>query len=405
MRLLSTLTAALALSITVTALPAPVRAQFAPVILVNDSAISGYELEQRARMLTVLNAPGNPTTLAREQLIDDRLRMDAAAAAGIRPTDEEILNGMTEFAGRANLSREEFVAALAQSGIDEQTFRAFVEAGMAWRQLVQARFGSRSGASEDEIDRALSSGRSGSGVRVLISELIMPAPPAQAEAVRERANRISQLTSADAFSAEARRYSATASKANGGRLQWQNLSDLPPQLQPLILGLAPGEVTDPLPIPNAVALFQLRDIEETDYTAPTYAAIEYASYYIPGGRSETALATAQKIEGQADTCDDLYGIAKGQPAEMLERTTLPPSDIPTDVAFELMKLDPGEVSTALTRSNGDALMILMLCGRTPEMTEDVNRDKLSLGLRNQRLNSMSDGYLAQLRAEARIRSR
>jgi peptidyl-prolyl cis-trans isomerase SurA len=312
---------------------------------------------------------------------------------------------MTEFAGRANLSREEFVAALAQSGIDEQTFRAFVEAGMAWRQLVQARFGSRSGASEDEIDRALSSGRSGSGVRVLISELIMPAPPAQAEAVRERANRISQLTSADAFSAEARRYSATASKANGGRLQWQNLSDLPPQLQPLILGLAPGEVTDPLPIPNAVALFQLRDIEETDYTAPTYAAIEYASYYIPGGRSETALATAQKIEGQVDTCDDLYGIAKGQPAEMLERTTLPPSDIPTDVAFELMKLDPGEVSTALTRSNGDALMILMLCGRTPEMTEDVNRDKLSLGLRNQRLNSMSDGYLAQLRAEARIRSR
>lgn len=405
MRLLSYITATLALCITVLALPAPARAQFAPVILVNDSAISGYELEQRTRMLTVLNAPGNPTTLAREQLIDDRLRVEAASAAGIRPTDEEINEGMAEFAGRANLSREEFTRALAGSGVDEQTFRAFVEAGLGWRQLVQARFGSRSAASEGEIDRALSSNRSGGGVRVLLSELIMPAPPQQAEAVRERANRISQIRSTDAFSAEARRYSATASRGRGGRLDWQNLSDLPPQLQPLILALAPGEVTDPLPIPNAVALFQLRAIEETGYQAPEIASIDYAAYYIPGGRTEAALAAARDIETRVDTCDDLYGIAKGQPAETLDRGTLPPADIPTDIAVELMKLDAGEVSTTLTRSNGQTLVFLMLCGRTPELSEEVNREQLTMGLRNQRLKSYANGYLAQLRAEARIRTR
>ncbi|WP_417606753.1 peptidylprolyl isomerase [Primorskyibacter flagellatus] len=405
MRLLSYITATLALCITVLTLPSPALAQFSPVILVNDSAISGYELEQRTRMLTLLNAPGNPTTLAREQLIDDRLRVEAASAAGIRPTDEEITEGMTEFAGRANLSREEFTAALAGSGVDEQTFRAFVQAGLAWRQLVQARFGSRSAASEGEIDRALSSSRSGGGVRVLLSELIMPAPPQQAAAVRERANRISQIRSTDAFSAEARRYSATASRGRGGRLDWQNLSDLPPQLQPLILALAPGEVTDPLPIPNAVALFQLRAIEETGYKAPEYAAIEYAAYYIPGGRTEAALAAARNIQTRVDTCDDLYGVAKGQPAEVLDRGSLPPAEIPTDIAVELMKLDAGEVSTALTRSNGQTLVFLMLCGRTPVLTEEVNREQLTMGLRNQRLNSYANGYLAQLRAEARIRNR
>jgi len=46
--------------------------------------------------------------------------------------------------------------------------------------------------------------------------------------------------------------------------------------------LRPGEVTDPLTIPNGpLALFQLPRIEETNVTAPTYSAIEYATYYNP----------------------------------------------------------------------------------------------------------------------------
>ena len=37
-----------------------------------------------------------------------------------------------------------------------------------------------------------------------------------------------------------------------------NLDQLPPVLKPLIFGLAPSDVTDPLPIPNGIAIFQLR---------------------------------------------------------------------------------------------------------------------------------------------------
>lgn len=381
--------------------PATAQNLFAPAIRVNDSVVTAYELDQRARMLTALNAPGNPTELAREQMIDDRLRLQAAEAAGIVPSTEEVLDGMTEFASRAGLTREEFTQALASQGVAAQTFRDFVRAGLSWRLLVQARFTGRVNLSEDEIDRALGAS-GGSSVRVLLSEIIMPAPPPQAEAVRARAARISEITSEAEFSAQARQFSATASRGAGGRLPWQNLEDLPPVLRPLVLALAPGEVTDPLPIPNAVALFQLRDIEETGFTPPTYAAIEYAAYYLPGGRSDATLAQARVLESRVDRCDDLYGVAQGQPEEVLERQALPPSDLPTDIAFELSKLDPGEVSTALTRSNGQTLMFLMLCGRTSEINENVDRDQFALGLRNQRLASLAESYLSQLRADARI---
>lgn len=393
--------------LSITLSPAPLAAQnlFAPAIQVNDSVITNYEIAQRKRMLQVLKAPGNLDKLSREQLIDDRLRIQAARDNGVRPTEQEVLDGMGEFAARANLDRDQFVAAIGAEGVAEQTFRDFVAAGLSWRQLVQARFGGRATVSEDEIDRALSLQSGTSTVRVLVSEIIMPMPPGEEDAVRARAERIAQLDSTGAFSAEARQYSATASRDAGGRLPWQNLSDLPPQLRPLLLGLAPGEVTAPIPLDGAVALFQLRDIEETGFSPPAVTAVEYAAYYMAGGRTPETLARARVLAGRVDRCDDLYGVAKGQPPEVLERGTLPVGDLPTDIALELTKLDPGEVSTALTRSGGQTLVFLMLCGRSTQITEDVDRGEITIGLRNRRLATLADGYLAQLRADARIVNR
>jgi len=382
---------------------APVSAQnlFAPVAKVNESVVTEFEVQQRQRFLEVLNAPGATREGALTSLIDERLRNEAVAEAGIELTPQGIEDSLAEFASRADLSTEEFTQALGQSGVSRETFRDFVVNSVGWRELVRARYASRVQITDAEINRALGETQ-GSGVRVLVSEIIIPAPPQQAARVNALAEQISQSKSTAEFSNYASRYSATASRGRGGRLPWQNLTDLPPSLQPLILNLAPGEVTDPLPIPNAVALFQLRDIEETSVTAPTYSEIEYAAYYIPGGRTEPALAQAAQIRDRIDTCDDLYGIAKGQPAEVLERVKKAPSDIPQDVAIELSKLDTGEVSTTLTRANGQTLMLLMMCGRTAAANASASREDVTNALRQERLTGYAEQLLEQLRADARI---
>jgi peptidyl-prolyl cis-trans isomerase SurA len=182
------------------------------------------------------------------------------------------------------------------------------------------------------------------------------------------------------------------------------VTQLPPLLRPLVLGLAPGEVTDPLPLQGAVALFQLRDIQETDVPEPSYSAIEYAAYYIPGGRSPEALSRAARIAAETDTCDDLYGVAQGQPENVLERGTKAPGEIPNDIAISLSRLDPGEVSYDITRANGQTLVLLMMCGRSKAIEGEAGDDtaQLSQQITARRLESFANGYLEQLRAEARI---
>jgi peptidyl-prolyl cis-trans isomerase SurA len=44
----------------------------------------------------------------------------------------------------------------------------------------------------------------------------------------------------------------------------------------------------------------------------------------------------------------------------------------------------------------------MLCGRTAQLDEELSREDVAQALRNQRLQSFAESYLAQLRADATI---
>jgi len=382
--------------------PAVAQNLFAPVVRIDDAVITEYEVQQRQRFMQLLGAPGTDRESVIDSLIEDRLRGKILDQAGLEVSPDGVRAGMAEFAARADLSTEEFLKALAQAQISEETFRDFIVISSAWRDLIRARYNNRVDISDAEVDRALGSSRGNTGIRVLLSEIIIPAPPQNADQVNALAAQIAQSQSEAQFSAYARQYSATASRGRGGQMPWTDLEKLPAALRPILLGLAPGEVTAPLPIPNAVALFQLRGIEETGKPAVTYSAIDYAAYYIPGGRSEAALARAAQLRGEVDQCDDLYGTAKDQPANVLDRGAKAPSEIPQDVAIELAKLDPGEVSTALTRANGQTLVFLMLCKRTTAANADTDREAVVSSIRQRKLQGFAKQLVEQARADSRI---
>lgn len=415
-----------------TALAAPVHAEgrFSPVVIVNDSAVTEYELDQRIRFLTLLRAPGDPAAEAEKGLVEDRLRLQAAKAAGIALNDQQIAAGMAEFAGRANLETEQFVQAISQNGVEPETFRDFVKAGLAWREVVRAKFLSRVAISEAEIDRALSvPAQRGAGPRVLLSEILIPASGGTATEKRDFAEELAKsIGSEAAFAAAARQHSAAPSRANGGQIGWIPVTNLPPQVRQVIAGMGNGQVSPPIAIDGAIAIVRLRGIEQGGEISPSSVTLDYAQVLLPGGRSATTLAEAERIRGEIDTCDDLYRVFKAAPGSV-QRETRVQSQVPGNLAAELAHLDDNEVSTALT--SGNALVFLMLCKRSatlaagseveaapaPATAEGVPAldPKLGFGrgptraqvreeLTNQRLAALADGWLAELKANAIIRT-
>ncbi len=403
------------------ALPAAAQSLFGTAITVNEMVITQYEIDQRARFLTLLRAPGDPVEQAREGLIEDRLRLSETRRAGINPSPEEIQEGLEEFAGRANLTADQFIQAIGQAGVAAETFRDFVAAGLAWRTFVQGRFGPRSQVSDAEVDRALSQSTNTRGsVRILLSEIIVPAAGPNEARNRALIQRLSEtLKTTGAFAAAARRYSAAPTRGRGGRLDWLPIGQVPPALRAAVLVLEPGEVTDPINLGPGIGIFQLRDLEETEGDAPDTLALEYVKILIPGGDSEQARAEAQKLRDNYDTCDDLYKPAQSLPPEYFERVTQAAGEVPGDIALEMAKLDDNEVSSTLTRQNGAFKVYLMLCGRTldiladdegePELDENGDplpvvdeRDQTRQQLFQQRLASYADSYLEELRADAII---
>lgn len=381
------------------ALGVPVLAQdlFAPRVYVNDRAITNYEVEQRALFLRVLRAPGNPEEEALKALIEDRLRQTEAERLGMKVAEKDLTAGMTEFASRANLTADQFTAELGKAGIAPETFRDFVAAGVLWRQVVRARFLGQVPISENDIDRALEAGTRPKALQVLVSELVIPAPPGEEDAAMAKAQELSDSLSGEgAFASAARSYSAAPTAGAGGRLDWLPLANLPPAIGQKVLALDPGEVSDPVAVPGAVVLFLLRDVA-TDKTAePISVSVDWVEFLVPDDAAEIA-----RLRAKADDCAMLMGEAKGLPEDRMTRTKAGMGEVPGDVALELAKLDRNEISTALTR--GGYRRMLMLCGREPVLEPMPTRDQVREQVINQKLEGMAEGYMEELRSAAIIR--
>lgn len=395
---------------------APVVSQnlFEPVATVDDYVVTQFELQQRILLLEALRIPGDHEKDAIDALIEERLQLAEADRSGVYLDDETIIDGMLEFSKRSDLSYEDFLSAIGQQGVSEETFRDFVTVSLRWREMIGARFAPFVAISDLDIDRAISFQGTIGSARIQFSEIFLPTNSLENEKLSfELAPQIARITSLEEFSEAARRFSFGETRNTGGQVPgWVEISNLPPQIRGLLMKMKPGEVTEPIEIPNALALFQLRGIQETVAPAPRNMSIDYATYFIGGGRTAPALQRAADLRAGIDSCDDLYGIARDEPASVLERSNLPVSKIPRDYAIELAKLDEGEVSTILTRSGGQTLVFLMLCGRdrTGDAAKNADneeeyREGISIALFNQRVLELADGLMGKLRAEAVITRR
>ena len=391
----------LAAGMALTLLATPAAAQnFTPVARVDGEVITAFELAQRQRFLALLRAPGDVRALALDQLVNERLQNREADKIGIAASDEAISAGIEEFASRGNLSGEQFLQLLAQNGVVAETFRDFVAAGVTWREFVQANFRPLVSISKAEIDIAMGEVEPAAGLRVLLSEIALPAgDPATRKASQKRAERLVGLEE-EAFRDAAKRFSISRTRNDAGDMSWLDVSALPPAIGAAVRGLQPGQTTRPLPVEDQIRLYYMRDREQVEGGTPA-TVVDYAALLLAGGASEANLGAAAEIRAQVTGCDDLYQFGRALPPEQLIREELRESAVPAPFGAELATLDPGEISARVTTANG-ALAVLMLCSRGNELPVSTTEAAVAAKLTSSRTSAMAQAFIDEQKANARI---
>jgi len=243
---------------------APAQTMFRPVAVVNDSAITGFDLAQRAQILVALGFTAASSDALRaeslERLVEDRLKLQEGARLGLSASEDGINQGVEEFAKRAGLSADEFRTAMSTQGVTTSALNDLISAEVIWRQVVLGLFSRRVEPGEAEIDAEIALMQERAGVSYRVSEIGLPVgdqgrSAAETQALAEKL--FVSLNSGGDFDAAVRTYSRAPSAARGGEVGWVSTLQMPPDLATALSALSPGEVGRPFPVAGGFSILKL----------------------------------------------------------------------------------------------------------------------------------------------------
>jgi peptidyl-prolyl cis-trans isomerase SurA len=264
---------------------------FRPVAVVNDSVITGFDLQQRSLILSALGFPaeneGDLRSWALDQLVEDKLKLQAGKQMGIEPTPERIASGVEEYARRARLGPDDFRARLRARGITDQALDDMVAAQVVWLDVVRTRFGERVQPDEAEIDAELGRGAAATEHKVLEIGLPLTADGRSADETRALANElVASLRAGGDFAEAVARYSDAPSAARGGDVGWVTAGRMPAELRQALSQLEVGEVSPPLEVAGGLPILKLVDRRQTEAAAVEQRSREQVRNALVSQRSE-----------------------------------------------------------------------------------------------------------------------
>jgi len=245
---------------------------FEPAAVVNDQAITRFDLDQRLRAQAALTGAEVSQAMVRSVLngmIADRLRLQAAEKTGIKIPAAQIDSAVETFAAQRGVSVADMSARLRTVGATMQTIRDLVEAELAWREVIRRRYGSRARASDADVSRELEL-LDGAGAATAVSTgsaifeigflSVAVAPTASAQEVIDANAALkkaqTEIHSCNELSASARDYGPGSGVRSG-----MSRSDIPAPMVDDVVSLPPGQFSEPVRLVDAVVMAMVCSVE------------------------------------------------------------------------------------------------------------------------------------------------
>jgi peptidyl-prolyl cis-trans isomerase SurA len=388
--------------------------------IVNSAIITDTDVDQRLALVLFANQ-GKISDEERERLrgqvlsnlIDETLQIQEAAANKITVDRKEIDSSFARVAQQFKLNPTQFGAYVRKAGSSEISLRRQIEGEMAWRRLLGRQVEPFVSVADEEVNQVIARMKAAKGSpEYHVNEIFVSATPLNTDQVLANVNRIvQQVRQGASFVAYARQYSEASTAAVGGDLGWVRAEQLPEALGGVLPQMAPGTVTDPIPVGGGFSIINLLDKRQVLTADPRDAilSVKQLAINFPAGTSREVAQPKVSAFGEAlktlQGCGKANDLAKQLNAEVIDNDQIKVRDLPPALQPIMLGLRVGE-STPPFGSSDDGVRALVLCGRDePAEAALPGFEEIQQQITDERVNLRARRYLRDLRRDAVIEYR
>ncbi len=381
--------------------------------VVNEEVISVFDVQQRVRLLIVSSGlPNTPETVQRiapqvlRGLIDEALQNQEARRLNISVSTGEIDDAIGRIERANGLPSGGFEGLLDQQQISREAAIEQIRSNILWQKLLSRTVIPQIEIGEEDIDSVVARIAASQGVTELrIAEILLPVDnPVDAPDIRALGLRlVEQIRSGADFSSVARQFSKSATAAAGGEIGWIRLGELGPAVDGVLKEIAPGQVSDPVVVPEGVQIVFLIEQRTNEPPDPgeRNVTLRQMLLAVPDGapqaevdaQQQTARTIASTVRGCADFTKAAEEAGTPQPAQS---ASFKLNDLNQQLRQVAASLPIGQASAPIR--NADGFQVLMICDRQEELGPD--REEIRRTLRRERADMLSRRYLRDLRRTA-----
>jgi peptidyl-prolyl cis-trans isomerase SurA len=390
--------------------------------VVNGDVISEADIGNRARLFAISTGlPLAPDVIDRlrpqilRQLIDERLRIQAAQRRKIVIQDVQIADAIKEIESRNGMQPGALRAKLSADGVSTRTLIDQIRAQLAWTQMLRQMVADRINVSEADIaaQQKLMSQQIGQ-TEYRIAEIFIPIdnPANSADSQRFAETVISELHAGAAFPLVAAQFSQTQSALEGGQLGWVQTNQLDPAVARLVAEMPIGAISNPVRVPGGLSIVQLQAKREIGNEVATVVTLRQAFIAFttplndpqnPTEQQRQALAKAKSLQGSVKGCDQMETAAKAVngPNRQIDPGEVRVEGVNPPVFRQLLQTIPiGKPTEPLISHDGIA--IITVCSREQKNLGAITAKEIQNLLVGERVEMLSRQTMRELHRRASI---
>lgn len=354
-----------------------------------------------------------------EQLILEEIQLQRAERIGIEVGDDMLNQALSSVADNLGIPLDELPAALEEQGMDYAMYRERSREDLRMNQLVQRDVISSINVTPREMEQCLAERAATQGERLdyNVSHILVGMPssasPDEVSRARDEARDVlERVESGEDFAQLALTHSDAQTALEGGSLGWRQGSELPTMFADTVLGMEPGEVSDPIRTGSGFHLVKLNERRGAEATMVEQLRARHILLRPNEVLDEDA--TRQKLEGirrqivEGEADFETLAVSQSEDqvsaAEGGDLGWVTPDEFAPEFADTLRELDVGTLSEPFQTRYGWHIAEITDT-REHDMTEERQREECRQQIRSSKAQEEREIWLQRLRDQAYVDKR